>query len=335
MPCFRPLQGFRAALVNPTGKRSIVFSRREALSSDPEHWQSLPCGRCIYCRLEHSRNWAVRCAHEASYFDSNCFITLTYSDDFLPRNGSLDYDAVPIFLRELRRKFGEGIRSFGCAEYGEKLSRPHYHLCLFNFDFFDKKLWKENENEPENNLYTSEALQSLWPYGHSTVGGLTFESAAYVARYVTKKITGAMASAHYESVDERTGEVFERLPERSIGLSRMPGIGRRWIEDNADFVLNNGFVISRGKKVAPPKYYLRYLEKFHSEKFELLKEKRQEMAKLFSEKLIDEDHRAMVRYARKHNAWTHGSSPPTSRLFVEEVVKESSANLLKRSIENV
>lgn len=329
MPCFRSLKGYLSAVLNPTGKRSIVFHPREALSID--HVVELPCGQCRFCRLEHSRNWAVRCIKEASLYDRNCFITLTYDDRYLPLHGSLDYTAPVLFMKKLRRAFGPDIRSFGCGEYGEKLSRPHYHLCLFNFDFPDKTLWKKDE---ENKLYISEKLQELWPFGHSTIGDLTFESAAYVARYVTKKITGSRAEAHYEPFDPRTGEIFQKLPERSLCVSRMPGIGRTWFDRNVQFLLDHDHVICRGKAVRPPKYYDRLLEKNFPNEFKKIRENRKKNAENSSEKLIAEDHEAMLRYSKKHNAWEHGVPLPKPRLYVMEEVQELKYQLLKRGLEN-
>lgn len=291
---------------------------------------SIPCGQCIYCRLEHSRQYAVRCTHEASLYSNNCFLTLTYSPQFLPVNSSLDYDAPVLFMKRLRKQFGEKIRSFGCAEYGEKLSRPHYHLCIFNFDFPDKKLWAKNN---ENNLYTSEKLQALWPYGHSTIGDLTFESAAYVARYVTKKITGERAEKHYESICPRTGEIFEKLPERSIAVSRRPGIGKAWLDQNAKFIFDHDFVVMRGHKQRPPKYYDRLLAIADPHKFDLNKKKRAESGREMSEKMIEEMHKAQLDFAAKHPYDpAHGYGPgPTHRLTVMEEVHELKAEQLKRT----
>lgn len=327
MPCFRPLKGHYARVTNPSGKRSISFTHKEA---DLEAPITLPCGQCRFCRLEHSRNWAVRCTNEASLFDRNSFITLTYADEYLPKYGSITKEAPVSFMKDLRREFGEGIRSFGCAEYGEKLSRPHYHLCLFNVDFPDKMLWKKDE---ENSLYISKTLQELWPYGHSTIGDLTFESAAYVARYVTKKITGKRAPGHYQEIDPQYGEIREKLPEQSVALSRMPGIGRNWYEQNKQFLIDHDFLISRGRKVPIPKYYARLLEKEFPEKFKENKRKRREKGNIISEKLLDEDHKAMEAYKAKHNAWEHGCVPPKPRLYVMEEVQELKFELLKRGLE--
>lgn len=333
MPCFRPLTGWRSRVQNPTGKRSITFNFKEAKSADLSDQQTIPCGQCRYCRLEHSRNFAIRCTHEASLYQNNCFITLTYSDENLPKYGSLDYNAPVKFMHDLRQKYGSGIRSFGCAEYGEKLSRPHYHLCIFNHDFTDKIKWSENNDNP---LYTSRQLADLWTHGHSTIGDLTFESAAYVARYVTKKITGPIALSHYltEHINQTTGEIIQRLPERSIAVSRMPGIGRQWYEQNQQFLLDHDFVVSRGKKVRPPKYYDRLTEKFHPELFKAIKTLRREQGELSTQKILDEDHKAMQEYELKHNAWEHGTVTPKSRLFVMEDVQELKYQLLKRGLEN-
>ncbi|WNK12595.1 MAG: replication initiator protein [Microvirus sp.] len=328
MPCFRPLKGYRAKSVNPNGKRSIVFSPLKAYSVLPEDMETLPCGQCIYCRLEHSRNAAIRCSHEASLYESNCFLTLTYSPKHLPAFGSLDYDAPVKFMKDLRKVYGPGIRSYGCAEYGSEFTRPHYHLCIFNHDFSDKVLWSNRDDNP---LYTSKALSDLWPLGHSTIGDLTFESAAYVARYVTKKITGRRAESHYETHDPKTGEIFTRPPERSICVSRMPGIGREWLEKNARYILNNDFIISRGKRVRPPKYYDRLLEKLYPNEFAIIKAARREQGEVLSEKLIAEDHQAMIEFFKNHD---HEDQTPKTRLNVMEDVQELKAKQLIRGLEN-
>lgn len=330
MPCFRPLKGYRSAVRNPTGKRSIVFKVSEALSYDEKDLVQLPCGQCTYCRLEHSRGWAVRATHEASLYDQNCFLTLTYSDDHLPAHANLDYLAPVLFMKRLREEFGNGIRSFGCAEYGDKLKRPHYHICLFNFDFNDKQLWKA---ENDNKLYVSETLKRLWPLGHSTIGALTFESAAYVARYVTKKITGKKGLEHYQEIDPKWGEIIQKNPERSISVSRMPGLGRPWYEKYSDFVLNHDYVISRGQKIRPPKYYDRLSEKLFPEKFVTVKKTRQTQGDLQNQKLIEQDHADIEKYRLLHNLDEH-SFVYRNRLAVIEECKILSAKLLKRGLEN-
>jgi len=323
VPCFRSLRGFRSRTKNPdTGKRSIVFSIKEADLSLPE--VILPCGQCMDCRLRHSKEWALRCMHEASLYENNCFVTLTYKDECLPPNGSLDYEAPVLFMKRLRKRFGSGVRSFGCAEYGELLQRPHYHLCIFNHDFSDKILFKKSREFP---LYTSADLAELWPAGHSTVGALTFESAAYVARYVTKKMTGAKADSHYERLDEY-GEYSQLLPERSICVSRRPGLGKLWYERFGSYSRAHDHLILRGHKVRPPKYYDRLFDIADPEKFASVKANRKIAGEKASEVIMEEDR-------KNFSAWDKDSAPPTPRIYVMEEVQALKFNLLKRGIENV
>lgn len=257
----------------------------------------VPCGQCVGCRLERSRQWAIRCHHEASLHRDNSFITLTYAEEHLPAGRSLDKEAFQKFMKRLRKRFeGRRIRYFHCGEYGARFQRPHYHACLFGLDFEDKKLWKVTNDVP---LYTSETLQELWPFGFSTVGDVTFQSAAYVARYIMKKITGEEAAEHYAG----------REPEYTT-MSRRPGIGRGWLEKYRDDVYPQDFVVVRGSKMRPPKYYDRIMETEHPVMYREIRGKRVQGAKAHSE--------------------DNGSR----RLRVREVVQEKRITLLKRSYED-
>lgn len=86
VPCYSPVKGYRSAQLTKNGKRKIVFNREQGFVDLPV---TIPCGQCIGCRLEKSRQWAIRCVHEASLYENNCFITLTYSPENLPEDGSL------------------------------------------------------------------------------------------------------------------------------------------------------------------------------------------------------------------------------------------------------
>lgn len=148
----------------------------------------IPCGKCPGCKLEQSRQWAVRCLHEKRLHTESCFVTLTYDDAHLPPGNTLVKADLQNFLKRLRHDTGPGLRFFACGEYGSKTLRPHYHLLLLNSDFADKKLIKSGS---AYNLYGSARLSKLWPFGHHALGDVTFESAAYVARYCMKKKTMA------------------------------------------------------------------------------------------------------------------------------------------------
>ena len=167
MPCFRPLRAFKV----PGG---VSFSERD---DAPEI--HLPCGKCQGCRLEHSRQWAVRCMHEASLHQDNCALTLTYSDEHVPSDGNLNYQDYVLFMKRFRKRTRCRVRFFMCGEYGDLNKRPHFHALFFGFDFKDKVLWQKTK--AGSLIYRSSLLEKLWPFGHSIVGELNFESAAYVA----------------------------------------------------------------------------------------------------------------------------------------------------------
>jgi hypothetical protein len=220
MPCYKPLEAWYSKDVNPSGRRGIVFNPSLALQRDDPI--NISCGQCIGCRLERSRQWAIRCMHEASLHEENSFITLTFSPEHLVARDnpwSLDVRDWQLFMKRLRKRTGKKIRFYHCGEYGELHKRPHYHACLFGYDFPDKRLWRVVNGQ---RLYTSYFLQELWPYGFSTIGTVTFESAAYVARYIMKKVSGKNADDYYQWFDDETGEIFDRHPEYTT-MSRRPG----------------------------------------------------------------------------------------------------------------
>jgi hypothetical protein len=95
----------------------------------------------------------------------------------------------------------------------------------------------------------------VWTYGYSNIGDVTFESAAYVARYVTKKINGEMKLEHYQNYcDLETGEIVIKQPEYAT-MSRKPGIAAGWFKKYyKDIYPKDEFTI-RYKKMRPGKYY--------------------------------------------------------------------------------
>ena len=232
---------------------------------------TVPCGQCIGCRIDRSKEWAVRCYHEASLHENNCFITLTYSDAFLPIDLSCDYSVFQLFMKRLRKKYKAGIRFFHCGEYGDDNGRPHYHALLFNHDFSDRTLWSENNGKP---CYRSAELEELWPYGFSTVQDVNFAAAAYCARYIMKKVNGHAAKDHYVWTDPVTGEVHERKPEY-CQMSLKPGLGLTWYKAYRDDLWPDDFCVIEGKKYKIPKYYLLQLEKDEKCEHQRIKDERQ------------------------------------------------------------
>lgn len=265
---------------------------------------SLPCGQCVGCRLERSRQWAMRCVHEASLHADNAFITLTYDDSSLPVGGTLVYSHFQKFMKRLRKRTGAKISFYVGGEYGEELGRPHFHACLFGFDFPDKEYFKKSASGER--LYTSKFLESLWPFGLSSVGAVSFESAAYIARYCMKKVNGDLAKAHYEVITE-DGEIIDRLPEFNH-MSLKPAIGKRWLEKFETDVYPRDYVVMNGVKTKPPKYYDDLFEKENPGVFSELVARRELDAEL---NMVDNSY---------------------ARLAVKETVVQARSKLLRRTL---
>lgn len=249
MPCYSPIAAYYAAEVGSNGKRALVFDKRLSHSGIPVR---LPCGQCVGCRLERSRAWAVRCMHEVRMHihGGQSFLTLTYDPASVPElqgpglrfTQTLVKRDLQLFMKRLRKKFGAGLRFYACGEYGDEGGRPHYHVLLFNQDFEDKKFYKMNkQGQP---LYRSDVLRKLWPMGHNVVGGVDFESCAYVARYATKKITGEGSDEYYAG----------RLPEFGL-MSRKPGIGHAYYMKYGHEMYETDTIVIRGQVCRPPRYY--------------------------------------------------------------------------------
>lgn len=292
MPCYRPLQGFRAIDPNDSGKFSIVFNPRYGYKDLPVQ---VPCGQCIGCRLERSRQWAMRCIHEAQMHEENCFITLTYNEENLPPEGSLVKYHFQKFMKRLRKEVApKKIRFFHCGEYGEKLKRPHYHACIFGLDFKDKISYSNGNGVTKS----SPLLEKLWPYGFNTVGELTFESAAYVARYILKKINGDQAIFHYSDIDMGTGEIKSSKEPEYVTMSRRPGIGAEWFKKYQSDVFPSDSVIVRGKEMKPPKFYDSKYEIIDGEAMKKIKIARQEKVKRAN---VTEERLRVREHIMEHN----------------------------------
>lgn len=255
MPCYHPITAYQC------GNGDVVFSQLKR--HDIRKELSLPCGQCIGCRLERSRQWAMRCLHEASFHDANCFITLTYDDAHLPVRPSLDYAEFQRFMRRLRKEMA--ARFFMCGEYGDQTWRPHYHACLFGCDFEDKVLWTTRDSVK---LFSSPTLTRLWPFGFSSIGEVNFESAAYVARYCVKKVTGDLAKVHYARSDEAGS--YSLTPE-FCHMSLKPGIGKGWFDRFRSDVFPHDYVVINGHKAKPPRYYDKQLGRADPEALEQVK----------------------------------------------------------------
>lgn len=302
MTCYHPKEAWQRTDINPeTGNRykpqfkkpadfdfyvdhyeecelvdGVIYSAPVYKQENPK-WEHLmlPCGKCIGCLQDKARQWAVRCVHEASLYDDNCFITLTFDNDHIDPYFNLDKKIYVDFMKRLRFRFGEGIRFFHSGEYGDQNFRPHHHALIFNFDFPDKELFQVRNGI---RLYRSEELERLWPFGFSTIGNVTFESAAYVARYTLKKI-GFRGDAPYRKFLQT-----RQIPY--ITMSRRPGIAHEWFQQfKSDVYPHDYVVINNGIQLRPPRYYDKLYDLEYPEIMKAIKEHRKEVAIQFEDEL--------------------------------------------------
>jgi len=317
MPCYFPLHGYRSQLTTKTGKRKLTFSEKSGYRDLPV---TVPCGQCIGCRLERSRQWSLRLYHESKFHDSSCFVTLTYDDKQIPSGGTLVKSHFQGFLKRLRKHYGGGIRYFHCGEYGETnpatgqkdggLYRPHYHACLFGIDFSEDRKF-HTRNAQGNTLWKSETLERIWGRGQCLIGNFTAETAAYTARYILKKVNGDAQVQHYEGINLETGEIVSRLPEyitMSKGRNGTGGIGADWFKQFGTDVFPRDECILHGKQVPPPRYYFKLFEKENEKKAK------------------------SIKYARIRSAAEHKADHTPERLAVKHRVKLSQIKTLSRKL---
>ena len=287
MACYHPLRAFDMGLLTDKFKpkykicssstymvqrdtRSVVYSKKDLYVTD---YTPIPCGQCIGCRLDYSRMWADRCLLEAQQYEHNAFITLTYDDEHLPplkdvlnvetgeisKWPSLVPDELTKFMKDLRRYYDyhfkhKDIRFYACGEYGGKSGRPHFHILVFNMPPLpDLKHWFTTDQHEK--IYHSDILQNdIWKKGICSVGELTWNSAAYVARYVVKKQKG-----NTKGLVDLCGNLVSGIEPEFTRMSRMPGIAWKYYDEHKhQFYETDEIVMSiRGqvRSIKPPRYF--------------------------------------------------------------------------------
>ena len=303
MTCYHPLHAFQFGLTKD-GKPSYKITSNKVksiyydevnhhyyMSDDPNKYDNnkyidLPCGKCIGCRIDYSRNWALRCMLESEYHSITMFLTLTYDDAHVPHSSYVDYDTGEVkdiltlvpddftkFMKRLRYyysdRYGKELRYFACGEYGSKTLRPHYHAIVFGLDLDDLKLVKQSGTG--NDLYESELVNNAWGLGFALLSESNFDTCAYTARYVMKKRKGKDADEY---------ERFNIVPE-FVRMSRKKGIGYQYYVDHKDDIYERDEIILKdGKKFKPPKFFDDMYEVDCPEKFQEVKDNRIKCAQI-------------------------------------------------------
>lgn len=197
------------------------------------------------------------------------------------------------------------MRYLMCGEYGEKLGRPHYHYVLFGYDFEDKYYWKTSLSGTK--LYRSKLLDKLWPFGHAWIGDVDYATCAYIAQYVTKKITGEPAVDHYRRTDE-AGNDYWLVPEFGY-MSRNPGLGKEWFMQHHNDLAALDQVILAGNRSKLPRYYNNLWEK------------------------LNPNYYTIIKTLRKQRAAANAEDNTARRLADKEAVATAKLKLKKRNLE--
>lgn len=285
-----------------------------------ENWKDmdfLPCSRCIGCRLSKAKEWASRCQLEALNYGDNYFVTFTYSPDYLP---VVDKTVIPTlhktdmkrFIKSLRNfyqynKNHTGIRYFGSGEYGGRTGRPHYHYIFFNLPLYD--LVPFGGNKMGNKYYISKFLTDLWGKGHVIIGSFSYETAGYVARYTSKKIT--FQGVHeQEDVDygdaplnvKSLSEAEKKLlpqPEY-LNMSSHPGIGYKYFVENKQHIYAEDSILMRNThgvfRIKPSRYFDKKMAQIDPDFMFELKKKRKELTTLARVSQLSQTDKSFIAY---------------------------------------
>lgn len=234
----------------------------------------VPCGKCLGCRLDYSRQWADRMMLELQTSKKAIFVTLTYDNEHIPMRFDDDDQFIgytlckedcQLFMKNIRRDYDgrDGhpyakIRFYLSSEYGPTFGRPHYHCILFGLGLDDFPLAEfKGKNELGQDFFDVPELRKAWPNGFVTVSDVSWATCAYVARYTMKKV--------FEEQSSLSG--FECGVEREFSLmSRRPGIGAEYLAEHDDALDYHTISVSSGKgahKMYIPNYYLRKVKESH------------------------------------------------------------------------
>lgn len=284
MSCYRPLLGKFQGYEDGKAQYKIL-----SCSGIPADYPDInvPCGHCVGCRLDKSRQWADRMMLELDHSKTAIFVTLTYDPLNVPVACALDDGSVlftlnkrdvQLFMKRLRRTFdGREIRFYLAGEYGSQTHRPHYHAILFGLslsDFPDIK--PVSKNSFGQFLYSSEIMYEIWKLGNVALAEVSWQTCAYVARYCVKKLGDDVSRETYES--------FGVQPEFAL-MSRKPGIAGYYALEHPDLIEKSKQYFSDLNGVTPrtscqtPKFVFEKLQLTNPELYDTIKKQRQAYAR--------------------------------------------------------
>lgn len=185
---------------------------------------AVPCGECGICMRNKVSEWKIRLTEESKINIANSFITLTYNDENLPKDG-VNKEHIQKFNKQLRNYYK--YRYYYVSEYGPTTNRPHYHGILFGID-----------NHTDSEMV--DKLEKIWAKGFVTLTQLEPTRINYVAEYhVLKNVNPVGSNPNFKL------------------LSCKPAIGSNYINREKQFHWSEKEMYYRnGKfKLGLPRYY--------------------------------------------------------------------------------
>jgi len=213
------------------------------------------CGQCMPCRINRRRMWTHRIMLECTQHPVNSCWTLAYGEDYLTKTEgglpTLKPKELTDFLKRLRMDFHPlKLRYFYVGEYGSNTERPHYHLALFNFPACERGVTRLNRRGDCCGI--CDRVREIWSKGFVYSGQLENASAAYIAGYVTKKLT----SKEDPRLCGRHPEYARMSLKPGIGAGFMPEVASALLTHNLETLTDVPTSLQHGPSVQPLGRYL-------------------------------------------------------------------------------
>lgn len=205
------------------------------------------------------------------------FVTLTYNDENLPVNGSLEPHDLTNYWKSLRfdlEDYGRKIKYYSCGEYGDQFGRPHYHAIIFGVDplnMLDREIVSRNWKHCDPEIFRFKRKSDGTMLRGNAIDIVNRKDIQYVCKYIQKKWTGKKAQSEY--YDNGLIPPFSRMSK---------GLGLATATKYQEFMSENSFCWLDGKKVPIPRYY--------REKFGIQKAFDEDSSQKLAKKFFDNHH---------------------------------------------
>lgn len=237
---------------------------------------TVPCGHCEICKVERSKEWAVKAWCEQQMWSNSCFITLTYDNEHLPEDRKLKRSDIQKFWKDLRyhlykntkkasqidlkpeREAMEELYTNEEIQFNEDIGMIPKHknktpLRYLNcgeygpktkrphyhaqiWNFIPQDLRKWKQDERGYWLYNSKKLSQIWGKGWVVIEEANNKTAGYVARYCTKK---------YKRSDEEQARMKQKHQQEFIGASSLGFIGWTYWEKYKEMIKRNKGILMK------------------------------------------------------------------------------------------